>query len=236
MIRWLEKDPTDSIVVEFDFKDDATSVSGPTVAVQASDATLDPNPNAIKAGAPTVIGTRVLQRIVNGVNGVDYFFQCVGTTNTGDVLTIEAVLPVRTRPVVVKFTPVYMTPDEFAGRFSQAELTDLQTEGVEYGRAENEAASLVNGYLATRYALPLASVPGIVKGWCADITRYKLWDERAPTEVKERYEAALKQLEQLAKGLIALPPDAAGVPAEAGIEFGGYSWERVFTEDSLANY
>lgn len=232
-IRWQEKDPGDSVVVEFDFSADATSITSPAIAVQVSDALADPTPNAIKSGGITISGAKALQRLIGGVAGLDYYLQCTATNQNGDVLTIEAELPVRARPVVVNYTPVYLSESQFERRFGQQELADLTAEGNVYGQAEAEAASLIDGFLASKYTLPLASVPQIVVGWAGDITRYKLWDERAPTEVRERYEAALKQLEMLAKGLIALPPDANGVSSATPVTFSGYSWERIYTEESL---
>jgi phage gp36-like protein len=235
--KWIDKDPGDSIVVEFDFSASATGLTGtPTIAVQVSDALADPTPADILSGTVTVVGTTVRQRIVGGITGLDYFLQCTAVSSNGDTLTIESILPVRARPIVAAYVPVYLTEAQYEARFGEAELSDLQAQGTSFGQAENEAASLVDGYMAAKYALPLVSVPKIVTGWAADITRYKLWAERAPSEVRQRYDDAIKQLEQLAKGLIALPPDATGVSSSAPLSFGAFSNERVFTEDSLAGF
>lgn len=104
-------------------------------------------------------------------------------------------------------------------------------------RACEDATNLINGYLGSRYTLPLSSVPDMVKAWAADIARYRLWDERAPEEVRRRYDDCLDQLRLVANGTIALPPGSDGnKPDAGGVAFGGYSACRVFTSDTLAGY
>lgn len=236
MIRWQDKDPSESIVVEFDFSDLATAISTPAVTVQVPAGSIDGNPSAILSGGPVISGAKVQQRIVGGLHGVDYWLQCLAVSGTGDTLTIDAVLPVRDRPIVSSGTPKYVTEAEFERRFGEDETRDLLSGGTDFAQAENEAASLIDGYLATRYALPLASVPAIVRAWACDLTRHALWDERAPEEVRRRYEDALAQLRDLAAGKLALPPDAAGVAPTVPAIFDGYSNTRVFTEETLAGY
>lgn len=231
-IRWEDKDPADVIVVEFDFAP-ATAIDGtPTVAVTLIEGT-DATPGAILSGGVTVAGGIVRQRLQGGVDGALYGLKCTAQVGS-DVFTVEALLPVRVRPIGAAFTPRYLTEAQFERRFGHAELVDLQSSGNTFGQCENEAASLIDGFLAARYSLPLAHVPVLLQGWAADITRFKLWDERAPEEVRRRYDDALTQLKQLSQGLIALPPDAAGVQAEVPTDYEAYSAERVFTADTLA--
>lgn len=234
-MRWQDKDPVGNVTVEFDFTLDATAVTSPTVTV-AVVGDADPDPELILVGAPAVDGAIVRQRVRDGIDGVDYFFKCQAT-NGSDVLTIDAVLPVRSRPIVVAYVPRYITEAQFERRFGITELADLQRDGNSFGQAETEAASLIDGYLATRYTLPLVTVPQIVTGWAADITRFKLWDERAPEEIRNRYDDTLEQLTQLSRGQIALPPGSDGVPvASSGFAVDGFSAERVFTAETLADF
>lgn len=233
--RWEDKDPADSITVEFDFSAEFTALVGtPTVQVTLIEGT-DASPSAILLGGVTVEGAIARQRIQGGVSGALYGLQCTGTNGT-NTATIEALLPVRARPIAAAFTPRYLTEAQFERRFGQRELVDLQEGGASFGQTENEAAGLIDGYLATRYTLPLLSVPLMLQGWAADVTRFKLWGERAPDEVRRRYEDALEQLQQLAKGLIALPPDATGAAVSTPVAFGGYSQPRVFDACGLQGY
>lgn len=129
----------------------------------------------------------------------------------------------------------YITQGDFEKRFGEAELADL-TASNDFAACAADATNLINGYMAARYTLPLVSVPEMVKAWAADITRYRLWDEHAPEEVRRRYEDALAQLKLLAQGTIALPPGADGAPSAPGMNFGGYSAPRVFTSCSLKDF
>lgn len=232
--RWKDKDPSDIITVEFNFTADATAVTTPSVTISAASGT-DADPSTMLVGPPVVAGAIVTQRVQGGLNGVTYALQCVAY-NGADRYSIEALLPVRVRPVLSSATPVYVTELQFEQRFGATELADLLAEGNNYVEAENDAAGLIDGYLASRYVLPLTSVPLMVKGWAADITRFKLWDERAPEEVRKRYEDALAQLKQLAQGIITLPPGTDGSKPSGGLIFGGYSNERVFTKDTLCGF
>jgi phage gp36-like protein len=130
----------------------------------------------------------------------------------------------------------YITRTEFEKRFGAVELDDLTAEN-DFNAAASDADALVDGYLAARYSLPLSSVPTLVEGWAADITRFKLWDDHAPEEVRKRYEDALAQLKLLAQGVISLPPGADGKsPTTEALNVGGYSADRVFTQDSLREF
>jgi phage gp36-like protein len=127
----------------------------------------------------------------------------------------------------------YITTAQYDDAFGNAELADLTAQsGIEFAIAEASAASLINGYLASRYTLPLAEVPDMVRGWALDITRYRLWSDQAPEEVRRRYEDALQQLRDLAARKIDLPPGSNGIAPASGFVIDGYSAARVFTDDA----
>lgn len=131
----------------------------------------------------------------------------------------------------------YITQGEMAARFGESEIDELTGETGSFERAEAHAAAVIDGYLASRYTLPLVEpVPELVKAWAADLVRYNLWDERSPEEVRRRHETALEQLKLLAQGKISLPPNSDStlpIAADAPIY---YSAERVFTADSLKTF
>lgn len=232
--RFIDKDPADVVTLTFDFSADAAAVTSPAVTIAVVGGT-DPDPSLMLVGAPVLDGAIVLQRVQGGVNGALYSLQCLAF-NGGDRYSIEALLPVRTRPVVSGLAPRYITEAQFEQRFGIGETADLLANGASFAEAENDAASLIDGYLATRYTLPLLSVPMIVTGWAADITRFKLWDDHAPEEVRRRYEDALASLKLVSQGMIALPPGSDGTPAAQGMAFGGFNAGRVFTSESLAGF
>jgi len=113
---------------------------------------------------------------------------------------------------------------------------DLLARGVDFERQEAAAASLIDGYLAGRYVLPLVAVPDMLRAWALDVLRYRLWSDQAPEEVRRRYEDALAQLRDLAARRIDLPPGVAGTPPAAAFNYGGESAERVFTMTTLSDF
>lgn len=132
----------------------------------------------------------------------------------------------------------YIDEDGLRNRFGDNEISDLtrQANGEDrLAAAIVDAQALIDGYIAKVVSLPLSAVPVLVSNWAADIARFKLWDERAPLEVRQRYDDVLAQLKLVAQGLISIGPlpDAEPVPL---VQFAGYAPERIFTADTLALY
>ncbi|QGM81676.1 gp436 family protein [Otariodibacter oris] len=108
----------------------------------------------------------------------------------------------------------YATPEDFLLRIGEQEaieLTDRERLGVVdsgiLAMALGDASSQIDGYLVGRYSLPLNSTPSILTRICCDIARYYLTSMSGVTiteEVIERYKFCLKELENIAKGLVAL--------------------------------
>jgi phage gp36-like protein len=106
----------------------------------------------------------------------------------------------------------YATQQDLVDRFGTAELaqltdptagTTINTTTVE--RALADADAEIDARLAVQYALPLATVPAVLVRLGADIARYFLWDARATDQVRNRYRDAVKLLDQMADGSVALP-------------------------------
>lgn len=135
----------------------------------------------------------------------------------------------------------YCTQSDLVQRFGLKELiqlTDLLQLGAPdaatVAQACADASAQIDGYLAGRYALPLASTPPNLTRIACDIARYRLYENQPTETVATRYEAAVKYLEQIALGRIALPPSVSGaaVASEAGLPaFGGA--EPVFGREAL---
>ncbi|MBK5145941.1 DUF1320 domain-containing protein [Budviciaceae bacterium BWR-B9] len=85
--------------------------------------------------------------------------------------------------------------------------------------AINYAEELADGYLVSRYPLPLSSVPTIVRDAVAYLARYWLYQRRPegamPEAVKDGKKDALDTLSQIQKGAISLNVKIADTVAEA---------------------
>lgn len=74
-----EKDPAESVVVEFDFSSELPSVLSAITSISIEGNGIDPSVSSMLVGAPQVSGTKVLQRVSGGVSGVLYKLRCEGT-------------------------------------------------------------------------------------------------------------------------------------------------------------
>lgn len=137
----------------------------------------------------------------------------------------------------------YCTRDDLESRFGTIEIADLldqDNNGADdidrLASAIADAGALIDGYIAGRYAVPLATAPALIKDVACDVTRYKLWRNRAPEEIQKRYDQAISTLRDISRGVISLPPGT--VPPQTVSE-GGVAYEaseRIFTESSLSDF
>lgn len=89
------KDPSESVVIEFDFANEMSAIGSAIVSASVYGDGVDPAVSTMLDGAPQVLTAKVLQRVRNGVAGVDYKLRCVATSGS-DVLVRAGVMPVRT--------------------------------------------------------------------------------------------------------------------------------------------
>lgn len=131
----------------------------------------------------------------------------------------------------------YATQADLETRFGSKELAKLtdRTAGsvinaAVVDRALVDAAAEIDGYLAVRYQLPLASVPVALAQLACDIARYNLWGERATEAIKGRYDDAVRRLKAIAGGSFKLDAAAPLVEAAGSNEavVSGPSRPRVF--------
>lgn len=137
----------------------------------------------------------------------------------------------------------YATQQDLVDRFSSDELLQLtdrsntgQIDAVVVSRALGDADAEINGYLAARYSLPLATVPAVLVRLACDLARYQLYADRVTDSVRQRYEDAVRMLKSLAKGELQLGV-ASGLStpvSDAGVRVIGPT--RVFDRDQLADY
>lgn len=105
----------------------------------------------------------------------------------------------------------YATQTDMTERFGSDELaqrTDrvagLAIDATVLARALSDADAEVNGYLATRYSLPLPSTPAVLVRMACDLARYRLYDDGVPETVRVRYQDAVALLKRMASGEVQL--------------------------------
>ena len=134
----------------------------------------------------------------------------------------------------------YCTTQDMIERFGEQELIQLTdrtgTGSIDSGvldQAITDADQQIDRKLRGRYAVPIQPVPVELTPIACDITRYLLYRHKPPEEVRDRFEAALRELRDYATGVNVL--DVAGTNAStsgsAGISVQAPA--PVFTDDVL---
>lgn len=141
----------------------------------------------------------------------------------------------------------YATLSDLQARLSGDELEQLapgaepgELDEARIGLALADASDMVDGYLRSRYALPLSAVPSLLVGHACTIARFMLMERGAvtPTETaKAGYQAAVSFLRDVAAGKADLGLDGAGAePAEDARSVIGWSGVRTATAEDLDDY
>jgi phage gp36-like protein len=89
-----------------------------------------------------------------------------------------------------------------------------EVDAVIVAKAIADASAIIDGHVATRYALPLASTPPLLNELCCTIAVYKLYRYMPEEKIRDEHAAALKSLDGISKGSVSLP-DVAGLSPAA---------------------
>lgn len=116
--------------------------------------------------------------------------------------------------------------------YTAAEAARAAVAMITLTRALQDADDAINSYLSGRYTLPLAPVPAVLERVACEMARYYLYDDQVTDVIKDRHNANLKWLAEVAKGTVSLGADAAsGVQpassAAAEIETSAPVWKRA---------
>ncbi len=108
---------------------------------------------------------------------------------------------------------------ERAGEDEILQVADRDRDGVAdpgvVDKAIATAGSEIEGYISTRYRLPLPSVPELIRTWAVSIARYHLHLNGAPDHVVRDWKAAMDALSAVSTGKINLPfEDASQRPSD----------------------
>lgn len=139
----------------------------------------------------------------------------------------------------------YITLDQLTDRYGERlliQITDraappagtVDTAVVNRALADTDA--VIDGYLAGRYALPLAEVPPLLTDLGQAIAIYKLHMFEPDPKIAQDYKDALASLDRIAKGVIRLPvtgiePESSGASGVVTIDR-----EREFTPENLTGF
>lgn len=98
-----------------------------------------------------------------------------------------------------------------------------------------DASSVVDSYLVKVYTLPLQTVPASLVKVTADIAMYFIHGDTVEKDspVDRAHTDALRWLQQVAQGLVAIEASGTIPSAAGGGRVQGKGPERVFTRDSL---
>lgn len=107
----------------------------------------------------------------------------------------------------------YTTLDQLTERFGAQVLLSLTDRGpVQTGivdgdvvaRALADTDAVIDGYLQSRYALPVTSVPTLLSDLAQSIAIYKLHVYQPDPKIEEDYKNAMRSLREIADGRIVL--------------------------------
>ena len=97
-----------------------------------------------------------------------------------------------------------------------------------------DADGEIDGYLAKRYAVPLAPVPKVINKFSKDIALYNLMSRAGLDEAgREGNNAAIKFLTLVAEGKVSLGTEASDPQAAAAAGFSMHSNRRLFSRDTM---
>ena len=145
----------------------------------------------------------------------------------------------------------YCTLNDIKQLTSEAELiqlTDDDDTGIINESIVNSAISYaettINGYISSRYTLPLSEIPELIKTFSVDLSIYRLHSRRfmldMPESLEIRYKNIIKELEKIQKGMINLnikePDNTEKVADHNEFYCSKTSEDRLFPKSLLDKY
>ncbi len=126
---------------------------------------------------------------------------------------------------------IQLTDDEGLNRVNDARVDE----------AIAQAGAEIDSYCATKYAVPFATVPPIVKKCSVDMAIYNLYSrrvEKTPETRVDRYNNAVKLLSNIAKGVVSIGADPAPTEQATGDQISGTkeASDRVVTRSKMRGY
>ncbi len=147
---------------------------------------------------------------------------------------------------------IYATPNDMIARYPNRDLVQLTNEDptqtvvntTALQQAVDDASAEIDGYLESRFLLPLNDPPAVLNRLTCDIAMYRLQALRPlhdTADARRRYEDAVALLVQVARGEVTLglsadniePPQSQdAVLTQAGGDPSGVLPQRIFDRGS----
>jgi phage gp36-like protein len=141
----------------------------------------------------------------------------------------------------------YATQQTLIDRFGSLELIQLTDRSnlppttinaTTVARALSDAEAVIDGYLRTRYQLPLETTPPLIEGVACDLARFNLHSyigsAAGREDVKEARAAAMKLLRDIADGKVTLT--VAGVEQPTGGTVLVSGKDAIFSDVNLSAF
>lgn len=135
------------------------------------------------------------------------------------------------RDVSAELLALAVGGDELVG-WAESDVAAVTAAVARIKTCLDDAESAIDGYLSSRYAIPLATVPLIVKRLTADVTRYYLHGDSASDPVLKAYEQAMGLCRDIAQGKISFGADVINSPKTTGGAVEVVSGTRLWSREA----
>lgn len=137
----------------------------------------------------------------------------------------------------------YAVQQDLVDRFGELELIQLTdrvgAEAIDatvLGKALADADELIDSYIASRAALPLATVPARLVRVAGDVARYYLHADGPTEQVATAYKEAIAWLRDVSTGKATLGDDGVTAAAPAGATIEVLGDDRLMTRTGLKDF
>lgn len=139
----------------------------------------------------------------------------------------------------------YATQATLTDRFGEAMLVNLTDraavatgviDAAVIDRALADTDAMIDGFLGTRYTLPLALVPPMVTDLALQIAIYKLHVNEPDPKISKDYDVALKMLDKISTGAVAIPAEGIAPQSSNAQGVRTTDRERPFTEATMKGF
>lgn len=122
------------------------------------------------------------------------------------------------------------------------ELTNDEADGTTVDEdvllsVQEGADGIIDGYLASRYEVPLTTVPVMIREISKDLTAYKLFQRRAleiPETVNALYRNSIKLLQDISTGVVSI--GVSSVTDNSKVRINKTADDRLFNKNVLDQF